>query len=298
MADVVQKIISGNSIQQGTTVSHVNKMGTIHNIVPNVTSSTNVSDVETRFSNRFDDTEYYGTKFVPTTLSDCRLWLAADKITGLSDGDVVTTWSDSSAQSFDVTQSTTSKKPIYKTGIFNSKPAIKFDGTDDLLVNSSISSVITSASTYSMFMAFSYIAQGNYATVASIGGASYPMIRFFQLDSASPRNIRIEGKTASNSLATSATGSDVSVGSLYIGSVVNESPYITQYLNGLSDAAGDDYDFGDYSVDRIVLGASSAAGTPANCYIAEVVFYNRAVNEGERKRVENYLGRKYGNIMP
>mgnify|MGYP003628439675 CR=1 FL=1 len=149
-----------------------------------------------------------------------------------------------------------------------------------------------------MFMAFSYISEGNYATVGSIGGSSYPMLRFFQLDDASPRNIRIEGKNASNVTVSTATGSDVSVGSLYIGSVVNESPYITQYLNGLSDAAGDDYDFGDYSIDRLVLGASSAAGTPANCYIAEVVFYNRAVSEGERKRVENYLGRKYGNIMP
>jgi len=76
-----------------------------------------------------------GTELVPDDASisgSLVTWLKADAIGGLSDGDSVTTWSDS-ASSNDAAQSTTSKKPIYKTGIYNSLPTVRFDGTDDYM---------------------------------------------------------------------------------------------------------------------------------------------------------------------
>jgi len=67
------------------------------------------------------------------------LWLKADDITGLNDGDSLTTWEDSSINDLDATQSTVDKKPIYKTNMINSQPAVRFDGVNDLLVTPSTS---------------------------------------------------------------------------------------------------------------------------------------------------------------
>ena len=49
--------------------------------------------------------------FTPRSLSGLKLWLAADRIAGLSDGDPVTTWSDLSGQGNNATQGTGAAKP-------------------------------------------------------------------------------------------------------------------------------------------------------------------------------------------
>ena len=298
MADVVQKVISGNDIQQGSAVSHVTQTGNIHNVVPNVTNAISISEAETKWTSRFDDTEFYGTKLQPTIISGCQVWLAADKITGLVDGDVVTTWSDSSGQSNDFTQSTASKKPLYKTNIFKSKPAIKFDGIDDFLL-SVPGAEVTGSTDYSVFAVFSYHGQGDWMTPVSIGAGGNPMVRYFQLDGSTPRNIRTECKNAGGVVVVNAVGSDVSIDATYIGSVVNDSSVsLVQYLNGVADAEGVPCNLSAHTLTRFTVGSASQPTNYAGCYLAEVVFYNRAVTGPERRRIEGYLGRKYGVVMP
>ena len=53
--------------------------------------------------------------------------LDARDITGKSDGDSITTWTDSSAAGNDATQATSSRRPIYKTNIIGSNPVVRFD---------------------------------------------------------------------------------------------------------------------------------------------------------------------------
>lgn len=74
-----------------------------------------------------------------TEITDLKAWYKADEIGGLSDGDPVTTWSDSSGNSVDLSQ-TGSARPTYKTSIINGLPVVRFDGSDDLLSSSSFSS--------------------------------------------------------------------------------------------------------------------------------------------------------------
>jgi hypothetical protein len=298
MADVVQKIISGNDIQQGSAISHVTQTGNIHNVVPNVTNAINISDAETKWTSRFDDTEFYGTKLKPTILSGCQVWLTADKITDLVDGDVVGTWSDSSGQSNDFTQSTASKKPLYKTNIFKKKPAIKFDGIDDFLL-SVPGAEVTDSTDYSLFAVFSYHGQADWATPVSIGAGANPIVRYFQLDGGSPRNIRTECKDVSGTVVVNAVGSDVSTDATYIGSIVNNSTVsLVQYLNGVADAEGVPCNLSAHTLTRFTLGSASPPTNYSGCYLAEVVFYNRALTDPERRRIEGYLGRKYGVVMP
>jgi hypothetical protein len=69
---------------------------------------------------------------IPTT--NLVLWLKADAITSLSDGDPVETWPDSSGLSHNAGQGNSSQRPLYKTGILNGNPTVRFDGTDDEMI--------------------------------------------------------------------------------------------------------------------------------------------------------------------
>src|SRR3990167_3932393 len=92
----------------------------------------------------------WNTGVQPDSISGLQLWLKADAITGLNDGDSVTTWTDSSGNSNDATQSTAANKPIYKTSIINSKPVLRFDGSNDQMnvpaLSGTAMSIITVAS--------------------------------------------------------------------------------------------------------------------------------------------------------
>ena len=59
-----------------------------------------------------------------------RIWLRADTL-GLADNDAVGTWPDESGFGNDAVQSTGSLKPLFRTGIQNGLPIVRFDGTDD-----------------------------------------------------------------------------------------------------------------------------------------------------------------------
>ena len=60
-------------------------------------------------------------------------WYDAGQITGLSDGDPISQWNDESANADHAVQATGSKQPIYKTGILNGHPVVRFDGSNDYL---------------------------------------------------------------------------------------------------------------------------------------------------------------------
>lgn len=69
----------------------------------------------------------------PREVSGCKLSVIGYKITGLSEADPVTTWSDQSGNGSDATQSTSGNKPTYQTGEINGHPAVLFDGSNDFL---------------------------------------------------------------------------------------------------------------------------------------------------------------------
>jgi len=70
---------------------------------------------------------------VPQQVAGLRLWLAADKITGLSGGAAVSTWADASGLGNDATQTTGAAQPTYQTAVVNGLPVVRFDitGTAD-----------------------------------------------------------------------------------------------------------------------------------------------------------------------
>ncbi len=61
------------------------------------------------------------------------LWVKVDDITGLNDGDDITTWADASGNNNDLSQPTTSFQPVYVTNVVNGLPVVRFNKTNGRL---------------------------------------------------------------------------------------------------------------------------------------------------------------------
>lgn len=68
----------------------------------------------------------------PVTTGLIARW-EADAILGLNDGDPVATWPDQSLSARNATQATAANRPLFKTNIFGTQPAVRFDGSNDAL---------------------------------------------------------------------------------------------------------------------------------------------------------------------
>ena len=69
----------------------------------------------------------------PGDVPGLTLWLDAASITGLSDGDPIETWNDSSGNHNDATQPLAASQPAYRRFVSGSEHAVRFDGVDDVL---------------------------------------------------------------------------------------------------------------------------------------------------------------------
>lgn len=75
----------------------------------------------------------FGAPFTPASVSGLQAWYDASAIVGKVDGDAMSSWTDRSGNGLHLVQATGAKQPLYKLGIINSLPAVRFDGTDDLM---------------------------------------------------------------------------------------------------------------------------------------------------------------------
>lgn len=90
---------------------------------------------------------YLPTEPTPS-LTNMTAWWKADVITGLSDGDAVASWADSSGNGHTLVQSTGSLKPTYvaKSRYMNNYPTVEFDGIDDYMTRATAMSAFFGAS--------------------------------------------------------------------------------------------------------------------------------------------------------
>lgn len=59
MADVIQKIISGNDIKNGSAVITADKRGNYQSITPDILENQSLTVTEAKYTTRFDDPSYY-----------------------------------------------------------------------------------------------------------------------------------------------------------------------------------------------------------------------------------------------
>ena len=67
--------------------------------------------------------------FGATASYDARL------ISGLSDAAAVSSWADQSGNGYTASQATAANQPSYRVAVFGGQPAVRFDGSDDVLTH-------------------------------------------------------------------------------------------------------------------------------------------------------------------
>lgn len=95
------------------------------------------------FNSAYSGTATASTYALPSDVSGLQMWLSADSgtfqdsartVPAVSDGDPVGGWADQSGNAKHGSQTTSANKPTLKLSIVNSKPVLRFDGTDFLVL--------------------------------------------------------------------------------------------------------------------------------------------------------------------
>ncbi|MEM9329231.1 MAG: Calx-beta domain-containing protein, partial [Bacteroidota bacterium] len=218
------------------------------------------------------------------------LWLDAADITGVADGAVLDTWPDESGNGNDVTRG---NNPNYETNVVNGRPVVRFDNnnerftrtgmgdfpTDAITTITLLNTSETNGTTYSYATAAEsneYFQDRQQSGRFAIGGSIEdpdPDVAFndglWHIDvhtwQSSDGEYEIYKNGSLDGSGTHATG-------------VTMTPGGTLVLGAEQDNLGGGFDAAqDFDGD-----------------LAEVMIYNRVLNDAQRILVENYLGAKYG----
>ncbi|MBL8879341.1 MAG: hypothetical protein JNG88_09505 [Phycisphaerales bacterium] len=211
----------------------------------------------------------------------------ADALTGLSNGDAVAAWPDSSGAAHDVSQPNTSQQPTYVASALNSQPAVRFNGAQWLFRDNVLGSTLMTTSA-----ATAYLVQKQLAS--------------------DPQNTTFAWGSGNNRLLMHATWQNILAfqhGDPSGGSWQQPPGWDDQYH--IVEFVRDGTTIADCLVDGAGLGRSPSADTPeinethrlwvgndifGNTLtgdVAEILVYNRALTAAERASVVGYLSNKY-----
>jgi hypothetical protein len=228
------------------------------------------------------------------------LWLKADAL-DLEDGDAVTSWKSSGPIDFNFTQGTASAQPSYiaSSSVINNMPAIDCDGNDSLSLD--FDARLNTAEMTVFAVAWIDSDDGNIHGIVESrvtpSGVKSGFNMYIRADSSKDYQFWSGGNTGWN-VADSALNS-LTAGAAKVltgmleggdgaGSVGNTSLFVDGTLAETVNAAYWVAPSSNYNVGFV----------PSSLYlngkIAEVIQYDRALSESERKQVEGYLATKYG----
>lgn len=219
-----------------------------------------------------------GAVFQPTDVGGCVLWVKADAITGLSDGDPVGTWADQSGNGNDLVQATAAKKPTYETNECNGEPIVRFDSVDDYLKAVAFTwnrpEVV-----YIVFKSTAWLANHTL-----FDGDSANAMRCLQYTS-DPRHLSYHGDATWASYYI-----DCATHSWVIARFRFEAGSKGIRKNDSAEVAGDG---GSTDASGFTLGAMANGTNSGKWDIAEVIGYNAVPSSGSDTDIMDYLNTKY-----
>ncbi len=222
-------------------------------------------------------------QFDPLVLSGMVFWLRAEGL-NYNDNDPVSPWTDFSGGANDVTQSG-SLRPLFKTNVITGKPAVLFDGSDDLLTRTDDDDFDFGTANFSIYIAVKKVSSDTNAmifgkdTFAGSGNGAY-----FYLNS-------------SGNYAWWNGGSDISGGGndlnwhiFTIQRTGTGTNQLTIYRDGVQVGQGTDARNLSNALSLVVGGVGSNC---ANVYIAELVVQNGFASATDRANMHSYLNGRY-----
>ena len=212
----------------------------------------------------------------PLAIAQCKVWHDAGQgLAGLSDGDAVASWTDMSGNANHSAQGTAGQRPLYKTGIVNTLPVLRFDGVDDLLVG-----VYALALPWSIFLVCAWRGAGgtgiqNALGIASTSGALYKssITQWSYYDGGAV----LAGPTAiAGRFVLLEAIHEIALSRFYYNSALQASGSFSPSggVAGLGARPVAEFDYGDVD-------------------IAEVIIYSAALVDDQRSSLQEYLRAKY-----
>lgn len=204
-------------------------------------------------------------------------WYKADALV-LNNDDPVGTWTDSSGNGRNLTQSTADNKPLYKTNVLNSLPVVQSDGSNDYMVSASF----TLNQPFSVFVVFQF--------VNTPSGQQYIHDGLSAYNSCLAHNNNGTGLFLYNGAQIQdSTNMDTSF--IYQCSVFDGADS-KMFKNGVQNDNG--ANINTTAKNGITLFARGDPDGYGAFKIAEYLLYSESISDANRATVETYLATKYG----
>lgn len=236
-----------------------------------------------------------GANPIPS-ISGLVAWWKADAIIGLADGDAVATWAASSSSAYPLTQPTAGNRPVYKVGIINKLPVVRFTAASKhYLTGGNILSNLANVTVFSVFKSTTAASNQWIVGKAEAEGNGFSFMQ----------GLFGSGKVYSY---VGVTGPAYPAGVSAVPALSNNTWYIgtTSYDGVTLDARVNGGQLGQTAEVRAIVYDSQpllvGIDTDLTVYafggdLAEIVIYNRALSVNERRAVELSLGGKYALVV-
>ena len=210
-------------------------------------------------------------------------WYEADSLL-LSDTDPISTWADSGPAGNDATGSGSSR-PIFKTSIIGSLPVVRFDGIDDVLTVSGLVNFGDSSTDDMTLFVVSKASSAHYGGIVGTrnggGGTAGWQLRY---DNSATSMLYYHTSQTPNNTITLASDA------FHIISVSRANLVYNYYEDGAIDS-NDTKSGITAATNPVSLGYGG--GSPLDGDIAEVIIFNRTLDDCEQRGVEVYLAEKF-----
>ena len=222
----------------------------------------------------------------PDTISGLTLWYKADSITGLSNGDEITTWTDSAGNADASSSISTSTKPSYVASGQNGEPAVRFDANGEWF------SMSTQTINHLDFFVVHTRTDNGAGAVLSRAANTNSYVGF----PSTLRKMFVEDRSSGNQIVFDESGDDIytSDGTYYISEIsVDSSGNANSYIDGIK--YDDTYTgaTGTFEFSKIGGGSNSSNSYDFSGDIAEIIVYNDALSRTNREAILQYLSNKY-----
>jgi len=224
--------------------------------------------------------------FSPRQLGGMQAWYRADAITSLADGDPVASWVDSTANARTLAQSTADYRPAYRVSIQNGRPAIRFDGSNDMLSGASFA-----ATQWTIFSVQRPDEVALYRTVYNIWPGK-PNESNVWATFLNTNNLFFRFKDTTWSMYYPAHSTSITVPEAW--SLRFDNVGWTSWVNGIALSPQSETTLVPGGGTNVNVGSWLQDIRQWDGDIFELAFFAEALSDRDRQRVERYLARKWG----
>lgn len=208
--------------------------------------------------------------------------LTKAQLVNVDGGDLVEDWFGITSTSFDASQLTGSRQPLYTASAINSNPAIDFDGSGDLL-NFGASIFDPSTTDFTIFAVVQY--NNNVATKTVISAIA-------------------TGENLINTSTDTSWRTTIGAGSIITAFSTSPTILTLRYLSGTLQLSANGVRVAQAKTPLSVttdwlIGARSTGGNdPADGFVGEILVYSDGKSDSDRDEIEEYCSDKWGIALP